>query len=94
MYLPQTHTSEGTGPITSLTYSERVKVEILLRLGWTQIRIAQELQRSPSTISYELARCSPYNANAEKTDAAGCRYHCGRKIILTAVLKNFIFESS
>lgn len=31
--------------MTNITYSERVKLEILLRLGWTQMSIARELQR-------------------------------------------------
>lgn len=78
--------------MTSITYSERIKLETLLHLGWTQVNIAQKLQRAPSTISYELTRCSPYTADAAQTNADLCRRRCGRKTILTGVLKTLILN--
>ncbi len=48
--------------MSSITYSERIKIETFCELGMTNIQMAERLKRSPSTISYELSRCQPYQA--------------------------------
>lgn len=40
--------------------------------------IANYLNRAPATISYELARYQPYQANLAQADAERKRAHCGR----------------
>ena len=45
--------------MSSITYSERIKIETFCELGLTNIQMAERLKRSPSTISYELSRCQP-----------------------------------
>jgi len=40
--------------LSSITYSERIKIETFCELGLTNIQMAERLKRSPSTISYEL----------------------------------------
>ena len=39
-----------------LSFRERCRIEDLLDAGWTQARIARDLDRDPSTISREIAR--------------------------------------
>ncbi|EKQ23423.1 hypothetical protein LCAUW4_0001 [Lacticaseibacillus casei UW4] len=48
------------------------------------------LNRSPSTISYELSRCQPYQAELAQTDAEYKRSRCGRKTKLSDELKQKI----
>ncbi|WP_143443194.1 helix-turn-helix domain-containing protein, partial [Lactiplantibacillus plantarum] len=48
--------------MSSITYSERIKIETFCELGLTNAEMAERLKRSPSTISYELSRCQPYQA--------------------------------
>ena len=48
--------------MSSITYSERIKIETFCELGLSNIQMGVRLNRSPSTISYELSRCQPYQA--------------------------------
>ena len=41
---------------TRLQYHDRLNIETLLRLGYSQNQIAQELGRDPSTISREIKK--------------------------------------
>lgn len=50
------------------------------------------LNRSPSTISYELSRCQPYQAELAQTDAEYKRSRCGRKTKLIDELKQKILN--
>lgn len=54
--LPQTHLL-GADLLSSITYSERIKIETFCELGLSNIQMGVRLNRSPSTISYELSRC-------------------------------------
>ncbi|MFH0493540.1 helix-turn-helix domain-containing protein, partial [Lactiplantibacillus plantarum] len=48
--------------MSSITYSERIKIETFCELGLSNIQMSNRLKQSPATISYELARCEPYQA--------------------------------
>lgn len=50
------------------------------------------LNRSPSTISYELSRCQPYQAELAQTDDEYKRSRCGRKTKLSDELKQKILN--
>jgi hypothetical protein len=50
------------------------------------------LNRSPSTIYYELSRCQPYQAELAQTDAEYKRSQCGRKTKLSAEVKQIILN--
>ncbi len=76
--------------MSSITYSERIKIETFCELGLTNIQMAERLKRSPSTISYELSRCQPYQAELAHANAEYKRAHCGRKTKLNAKLKQTI----
>ena len=52
----------GADLLSSVTYSERIKIEAFCELGLTNAEMDERLKRSPSTISYELSRCKPYQA--------------------------------
>ena len=54
--------------MSSITYSERIKIETFCELGLSNIQMGVRLNRSPSTISYELSRCQPYQAELAQTD--------------------------
>ena len=49
--------------------------------------MSNRLKRSPATISYELARCEPYQAEVAQTDAEYKRSRCGRKTKLNDKLR-------
>ncbi|MFK3658773.1 helix-turn-helix domain-containing protein, partial [Pediococcus pentosaceus] len=53
--LPHTHLL-GADLLSSITYSERIKIETFCELGLSNIQMGVRLNRSPSTISYELSR--------------------------------------
>ena len=75
--------------MSSITYSERIKIETFCELGLSNIQMGVRLNRSPSTISYELSRCQPYQAELAQTDAEYKRSRCGRKgneIVINAVI--------
>ena len=48
--LPQTHLL-GADLLSSITYSERIKIETFCELGLSNIQMGVRLNRSPSTIS-------------------------------------------
>ena len=73
--------------MSSITYSERIKIETFCELGLSNIQMGVRLNRSPSTISYELSRCQPYQAELAQTDAEYKRSRCGRKTKLSDELK-------
>jgi IS30 family transposase len=54
--------------------------------------MSDRLKRSPATISYELARCEPYQAEVAQTDAEYKRSRCGRKTKLSDELKQKILN--
>ncbi len=76
--------------MSSITYSERIKIETFCELGLSNIQMGVRLNRSPSTISYELSRCQPYQAELAQTDAEYKRSRCGRKTKLSDELKEKI----
>lgn len=78
--------------MSSITYSERIKIETFCELGLSNIQMGVRLNRSPSTISYELSRCQPYQAELAQTDAEYKRLRCGRKTKLSAELKQKILN--
>lgn len=59
----------GDDLLSSITYSERIKIETFCELGLSNIQMSNRLKRSPATISYEIARCEPYQAEVAQTDA-------------------------
>ena len=67
MCLPQTHLL-GADLLSSITDSERINIETFCELGLSNIQMSNRLKRSPATISYELARCEPYQAELAQTD--------------------------
>lgn len=69
-------------PSTSLTHSQRGKIEAMLELGISQNKIAKTVHKSKSTISYELRRCSPYNADIAQKDAENKQHYKERKTTL------------
>ena len=78
--------------MSSITYSERIKIETFCELGLSNIQMSVRLNRSPSTISYELSRCQPYQAELAQTDAEYKRSRCGRKTKLSDELKQKILN--
>jgi len=54
-----------------LTYAERIRIEQLKKKGFGVRSISRSLNRSPSTISYELnRRFTPYNVDTAQKDVA------------------------
>ena len=78
--------------MSSITYFERIKIETFCELGLSNIQMGVRLNRSPSTISYELSRCQPYQAELAQTDAEYKRSQCGRKTKLSDELKQKILN--
>lgn len=78
--------------MSSITYSERIKIETFCELGLSNIQMSNRLKRSPATISYELARCEPYQAEVAQTDAEYKRSRCGRKTKLNDKLRQIILN--
>ncbi|MFW8000376.1 IS30 family transposase, partial [Lactiplantibacillus plantarum] len=60
--------------------------------GLSNIQMGVRLNRSPSTISYELSRCQPYQAELAQTDVEYKRSRCGRKTKLSDELKQKILN--
>ena len=52
----------GADLLSSITYSERIKIETFCELSLSNIQMGDWLNQSPSTISYELSRYQPYQA--------------------------------
>ncbi len=82
----------GADLLYSITYSERIKIETFCELGLTNAEMDERLKRSPSTISYELSRCQPYQAELAQTNAESKRARCGRKTKLNDKLKQIILN--
>ena len=78
--------------MSSITYFERIKIETFCELGLSNIQMGDRLNRSPATISYELSRCQPYQAELAQTDAEYKRSRCGRKTKLSDELKQTILN--
>ena len=78
--------------MSSITCSERIKIETFCELGLSNIQMGVRLNRSPSTIFYELSRCQPYQAELAQTDAEYKRSRCGRKTKLSDELKQKILN--
>ncbi len=78
--------------MSSITYSERIKIETFCELGLTNAQMAEQIKRLPSTISYELFRCQPYQAELAQANAESKRARCGRKTKLNAKLKQIILN--
>lgn len=78
--------------MSSITYSERIKIETFCELGLSNIQMSNRLKRSPATISYELARCEPYQAEVAQTDAEYKRSRCSRKTKLNDKLRQIILN--
>ncbi|KAF0468979.1 IS3 family transposase [Pediococcus acidilactici] len=78
--------------MSSITYSERIKIETFCELSLSNIQMSDRLKRSPATISYELARCEPYQAEVAQTDAEYKRSRCGRKTKLNDKLRQIILN--
>ncbi len=78
--------------MSSITYSERIKIETFFKLGLANVQMAERLKRSPSTISYELSRCQPYQAELAQANAESKLTQCGRKTKLNAKLKQTILN--
>lgn len=52
--------------LSSIAYSERIKIETFCELGLSNIQMAERLNRSPATIFYDLSRCQPYQDKLTK----------------------------
>ena len=78
--------------MSSITYSERIKIETFCELGLSNIQMSDRLKRSPATISYESARCEPYQAEVAQTDAEYKRSRCVRKTKLNDKLRQIILN--
>ena len=78
--------------MSSITYSKRIKIETFLELKLSNVEIAKHLKRSPSTISYELSRCYPYNAELAQANTAYKRARCGHKTKLDGSVKQLILN--
>ena len=54
--------------------------------------MSNRLNRSLSSISYELSRCKPYQAALAQTDVEHKRSQCGRKTKLSDELRQIILN--
>lgn len=81
----------GADLLSSISYSERIKIETFCELGLSNIQMADRLNRSPATIFYKLSRCQPYQAKLAQADAEYKRTRCGCKTKLNAKLKKTIY---
>nr|WP_262337052.1 helix-turn-helix domain-containing protein [Limosilactobacillus fermentum] len=60
-----------------LTLSDRTVIQTLLKAGYSQKKIAEEVGVAPSTINYELKRC-PKGADQAQEDCEKKLTHRGR----------------
>lgn len=51
----------GADLLSSIDYSEQIKIETFCEIGLSNIQIADQLNRS-AIIFYELSRCQPHQA--------------------------------
>ena len=82
----------GVDLLSSITYSERIKIETFCELGLANAKMAERLKRSPSMISYKLSRCQPYQAELAQANAESKRAQCVRKTKLNSQLKQTILN--
>ncbi|MDC6078641.1 helix-turn-helix domain-containing protein [Limosilactobacillus fermentum] len=63
-----------------LTLSDRTVIQTLLKAGYSQKQIAEEVGVAPSTINYELKRCPKgyYDADQAQEDCEKKLTHRGR----------------
>lgn len=54
--------------------------------------MAKRLKKSPSTISYELSRYQPYQAELAQANTEAKRSRCDRKTKLSAKIKQIILN--
>ncbi|WRQ24715.1 IS30 family transposase [Limosilactobacillus fermentum] len=75
-----------------LTLSDRTVIQTLLKVGYSQKQIAEEVGVAPSTINYELTRCPKgyYDADQAQEDCEKKLTHRGRKTLLTEHLREFV----
>ncbi|WP_076811647.1 helix-turn-helix domain-containing protein [Limosilactobacillus fermentum] len=75
-----------------LTLSDRTVIQTLLKVGYSQKQIAEEVGVAPSTINYELKRCPKgyYDADQAQEDCEKKLTHRGRKTLLTEHLREFV----
>lgn len=81
----------GADLLSSIAYSERIKIGAFCELGLSNIQIADRLNRSPATIFYELSRYQPYQAKLSQADTEYKQARCGRKTKLNTKLKQTIY---
>lgn len=77
---------------THLTISERAKIETLLELGYSIRKIANQLNRQPSTISRELKRNGDCTVEEAHARYRSNKSHCGAKSKCTPELKETVQE--
>ena len=65
-----------------LTLSDRTVIQTLLKVGYSQKQIAEEVGVAPSTINYELKRCPKgyYDADQAQEDCEKKLTHRGRNL--------------
>ena len=80
----------GADLLSSIAYSERIKIETFCKLGLFNIQMADRLKRSPATIFYELSRCQPYQAKLAQADAKYKRPRCDRKTLISVSSASFL----
>lgn len=75
-----------------LTLSDRTVIQTLLKVGYSQKQIAEEVGVAPSTINYELKRYPKgyYDADQAQEDYEKKLTHRGRKTLLTEHLREFV----
>ena len=75
-----------------MTLSDRTVIQTLLKVGYSQKQIAEEVGVAPSTINYELKRCPKgyYDADQAQEDREKKLTHRGRKTLLTENLREFV----
>ncbi|WP_261622836.1 helix-turn-helix domain-containing protein, partial [Limosilactobacillus fermentum] len=75
-----------------LTLSDRTVIQTLLKVGYSQKQIAEEVGVAPSTINYELKRYPKgyYDADQAQEDCEKKLTHRGRKTLLTENLREFV----
>ena len=82
----------GADLFSSITCSARIKIETFCELGLSNIQMAERLNRSTTTIFYELSRCQPYQTKLAQADTEYKRARYGRKTKLNAKLKQIILK--
>lgn len=74
------------------TITERSKIEVLLNLGFSIRKIAQKLDRAPSSVSRELKRNPDYQCETAQKRYEQAKTKCGAKTKLNSKTKKVIQE--